>query len=732
MMMRSAGYLFLMLLFLLAPGILIKGEVFDVDTIAYNGDIGKRINIVYMGDGYTMAEQEKFITDVNNANAVLFSTSPYSEYAGFFNVFAIRVISNESGAKHPNTATDCPTGSNYMPTTDPDNYFGSSFDRGGIHRLLYITNWVNYYSALADNFPRYDEVIVIVNTPYYGGGGGALAVASAHSSSPQLVIHELGHSFGRLGDEYDSGTCLGGEGPNYTQETERDLIRWRAWIEDDTPVPTANGTYCDRIGLYEGAHYCPTGSYRPKCNCTMRSLNHPFCEVCREHIILQIHQMVDLIESYSPVQGADELCDPATDLAFWAAVVRNSPNTIGTTWILDEVPVAADTEHCTLPVTSLSPGIHHLRLEARDTTEAVKGFEIVTCQDWYISTGASIQVTFSPLPDMCINDGPYLLTEGSPEGGYYVSDYVRGDDFHPILSGTGTHTIEYVYRDMAGCRYSASQSVTVYPVYETSVPASICQGDTILLGGAFRSEAGIYYDTLQAAGGCDSIIITELTVHPAYEAHQTAEICAGDSILLGGEWRIATGLYYDSLHTVAGCDSVHITELMVNALPDVSLGNDTAITTSDTLVLDAGNGFVDYLWNNGSEEQIFRILNLKTGDYIFSVLVTDTSGCKGSDTIHIHVEIPGPVPAAWTDLELEIYPNPTTGYLVIKSNSDFQRELEISLVDNSGRIILEKRVSELKTIDEIVLDLSGFEEGFYYLLINNHTLFTVQKLIKNR
>ncbi len=731
-MRESARYLPLLFLSLLAPGIPVKGEVFDVDTISYNGDIGKRINMVYMGDGYTISEQEKFITDVNNANAVLFSTSPYSEYAGFFNVFAIKVISNESGAKHPNTASDCPTGSGYMPTTDPDNYFGSSFDMGGIHRLLYITNWVNYYSTLADNFPQYDEVIVIVNTPCYGGGGGALAVASAHSNSPQLVIHELGHSFGRLGDEYDSGTCLGGEGPNYTQETDRNLIRWRAWIEDETPVPTTYGTYCDRIGLYEGAHYCPTGSYRPKCDCIMRSLNHPFCEVCRQQIIEKIHQRVELIESYSPLPGADELCDPATDPAFWAVVVRNSPNSIGTTWILDEVPVAADTEHYTLPVASLSPGIHHLRLEARDTTEAVKGFEIVSCQDWYISTGTSTQVTFSPLPDMCMNDGPYLLTEGSPEGGCYVSDYVRGDDFHPILSGTGTHTIDYVYRDIAGCRYSASQSVTVHPVYETSVSASICEGDTILLGGGLRSEAGVYYDTLQAAGGCDSIIITELTVHPAYEAHQTAEICAGDSILLGGEWRTATGLYYDSLHTVAGCDSVLITELMVNALPDVSLGNDTAITTSDTVVLDAGNGFVDYLWDNGSEEQLFRILNLRAGDYIFSVLVTDTSGCKGSDTIHVHVEIPGSVPSAWSGLDLEIYPNPASDYLVIKAHQDILRELNISLTDNAGKIFFEGRIKELRANDEIRLDLSGFEEGFYYLLVNNRTLFTVQKLIKNR
>jgi hypothetical protein len=731
-MRTSARYLSLVFLFLLVPGIPIKAKIFDVDTIVYNGDIGNRINMVYMGDGYTISEQDKFITDVYSANAVLFSTTPYSEYANYFNVFAIKVISNESGAKHPNTASDCPTGSGYIPTTDPDNYFGSSFDIGGIHRLLYITNWEHYNSALADNFPRYDQVIVLVNTPYYGGGGGSAAVASTHSSSPQLVIHELGHSFGGLGDEYDYGTCRGGEGPNYTQITDRNLIKWRAWIGDEIPVPTTNGMYCDKIGLYEGAHYCKTGSYRPKCQCVMRNLNYPYCEVCAEHIIQVIHQHVKLYESYSPPLDLIELCDSAYDITFRVEIVHNSPGTINTIWYLDNDTVAEGTLQYTVLSGTLTPGIHQVLIEARDTTELTKGYSYASCLSWGFRLGTQTPVTFGPIPDICENDPPYLLSEGQPEGGTYAGLYVVGDEFRPDMSGTGTHTLTYLYEDEAGCDYSASRSVSVNPGFETGRAAWICAGDSILLGGKWRTAAGLYYDSLHTVAGCDSIIITELTVHPACEAHQTAEICAGDSILLGGEWQTATGLYYDSLHTVAGCDSVLITELMVNALPDLFLGNDTAITTGDTVVLDAGEGYLGYFWSDGSTEQMLRVFNLPVGAFDYIVTVRDSSYCLGSDTINIKVEIPESLPATWTDLELEIYPNPTTGYLVIKSNSDLQMELEISLVDNSGRIILEKRVSELKTSDEIVLDLSDFKEGIYYLLVNNRTLFTVQKLIKNR
>jgi hypothetical protein len=542
-MRTSARYLSLVFLFLLVPGIPIKAKIFDVDTIVYNGDIGNRINMVYMGDGYTISEQDKFITDVYSANAVLFSTTPYSEYANYFNVFAIKVISNESGAKHPNTASDCPTGSGYIPTTDPDNYFGSSFDIGGIHRLLYITNWEHYNSALADNFPRYDQVIVLVNTPYYGGGGGSAAVASTHSSSPQLVIHELGHSFGGLGDEYDYGTCRGGEGPNYTQITDRNLIKWRAWIGDEIPVPTTNGMYCDKIGLYEGAHYCKTGSYRPKCQCVMRNLNYPYCEVCAEHIIQVIHQHVKLYESYSPPLDLIELCDSAYDITFRVEIVHNSPGTINTIWYLDNDTVAEGTLQYTVLSGTLTPGIHQVLIEARDTTELTKGYSYASCLSWGFRLGTQTPVTFGPIPDICENDPPYLLSEGQPEGGTYAGLYVVGDEFRPDMSGTGTHTLTYLYEDEAGCDYSASRSVSVNPGFETGRAAWICAGDSILLGGKWRTAAGLYYDSLHTVAGCDSIIITELTVHPACEAHQTAEICAGDSILLGGKWRTAAGLY---------------------------------------------------------------------------------------------------------------------------------------------------------------------------------------------
>ena len=85
------------------------------------------------------------------------------------------------------------------------------------------------------------------------------------------------------GDEYDDGSGPAGEEPNTTQQTNRALIKWSAWIPSGVPIPTVpQGSYPGVIGLFEGAHYHPTNWYRPKLDCLMRDLYVPFCEVCSE------------------------------------------------------------------------------------------------------------------------------------------------------------------------------------------------------------------------------------------------------------------------------------------------------------------------------------------------------------------------------------------------------------------------------------------------------------------
>jgi len=153
-----------------------------------------------MGDGYQTNELLTFITNATNSSNYLFTISPFTQYRNYFNVFAIKVNSTESGADHPRNATDCPPASTH-PLLTVDTYFNSTFDYYSIHRLLVATKNSAAYNVIINNFPLYDNALMLVNTPYYGGSGGWLATASANASSNEILIHEIGHYFADLADE---------------------------------------------------------------------------------------------------------------------------------------------------------------------------------------------------------------------------------------------------------------------------------------------------------------------------------------------------------------------------------------------------------------------------------------------------------------------------------------------------------------------------------------------------
>lgn len=253
--MKRAAIILLLLLNWMA----VSAQVFEVDTIHYTGDITKRINLVILSDGYQQNELAKFVTDAESFSTAFFAESPYKEYKDYFNVLIIKVPSKESGASHPGTATDV-TEPNH-PVKQVDNYFGSTFDYYNIHRLLVPTNGAAISNVLATNFPAYDQVLILTNSPYYGGSGGTYATASLHSSANEIAIHEIDHSLVRLKDEYYAGDGYASEGINMTQETNPSTVRWANWNN-------SNG-----VGVYQ--HCCSGNSaswYRPHQNCKMRYL----------------------------------------------------------------------------------------------------------------------------------------------------------------------------------------------------------------------------------------------------------------------------------------------------------------------------------------------------------------------------------------------------------------------------------------------------------------------------
>ncbi len=326
-------------------------QVFQTVPLLQNGSNDKRLNIAILGDGFTAAQQDSFISSAQSTINYLFTKSPYTEYKNYFNAYAVKVVSTNSGVKHPGTATDVTEP--VIPVSNPNNYLGSSFDFG-VHRCLYSSSTNKVGQVLAANVPDYDLTYVLGNSTEYGGCGGAYAFASLNGSANEIVVHELGHSFGKLADEYwFSGS---GESPNKTQTSNPATVKWKNWVG-------LNG-----VGVYPHAE--SPSWFRPHQSCEMRYLNQQFCAVCKEAIIERIHTLVSPVDSYSPSNNATILS--SSNITFTVNEILPIPNTLVNTWKLNGSALAATGNTVTISPGQLTSGNNTLLFSVTDNTSLLK------------------------------------------------------------------------------------------------------------------------------------------------------------------------------------------------------------------------------------------------------------------------------------------------------------------------------------------------------------------------
>lgn len=325
-----------------------RAQRFPVDTLIKTGPITNRINLVFVGDGYQASEMNRYLADVNVAVSQLFNEAPFRQYRAYFNVFAVRVPSTQSGTTHPHTASDC--GTSTLPTAAPITYFRTTFDNAGTHRAVVTNGQAALGAVLAASFPRYSRAIVMVNTPEYGGTGGNSITMSANGTAPQTLLHELGHTLAGLADEYWPGPSFAIEKPNLTQSLAP--VRWQSWVGQNS------------IGIYSHLE-SPTWK-RPHQNCKMRYLGVPFCSVCLETLIESIHAATRPVDSYTPT--FQSLTTPTTNQTFTITPLAPAPNTLRVKWRLDGATLATNVNQVTVARNRLATGSHTIEAELLDTT----------------------------------------------------------------------------------------------------------------------------------------------------------------------------------------------------------------------------------------------------------------------------------------------------------------------------------------------------------------------------
>jgi hypothetical protein len=248
-----------------------------------NTDYTKAVDIVILPEGYTQAEMGKFVKDCDFFVESLFSYAPYNHYRESFNVRGVMAPSAESGCTMPGDHIYKNTVMQFSFWTFDSERYCMSTDNRDIRNL-------------AGQVP-YDQIYVLVNTKKYGGGGiynFYCSSASSNSYSSDVIIHEFGHGFAGLADEY------------YTDETGYDHMynievepwepnlttlvdfsnKWGDMLDKKTPVPTPRiPKYEQTIGVFEGGGYEAKGVYSPHMDCLMKTFKgHEFCPVCQRAI----------------------------------------------------------------------------------------------------------------------------------------------------------------------------------------------------------------------------------------------------------------------------------------------------------------------------------------------------------------------------------------------------------------------------------------------------------------
>ncbi|MCF8303685.1 MAG: IgA Peptidase M64 [Bacteroidales bacterium] len=310
--------------------------MYDVSTIVENGDPEKKVDIVVLSEGYTFDDMEKFRKDARRFANTLLEAEPFASRKEDFNIRAVEVPSPNSGLNHPHQ----------------DIYKRSalSVGYGAFDSERYALGFNNKKIRNAASAVPYEYTVILMNDSIYGGGGIYnlyITAAADNAFNEYLFVHEFGHHFAALADEYYTSAVSYDINKdviepwelNVTAHPDPETIKWKELVTPNTPIPTpwekekydkhsiktqkkrrelrkakapeeklvklfnekrkwdnellSNMEYSGHVGAFEGARYMAEGMYRSEANCLMFTRYHKFCAACRRAINMVIDQYTE-------------------------------------------------------------------------------------------------------------------------------------------------------------------------------------------------------------------------------------------------------------------------------------------------------------------------------------------------------------------------------------------------------------------------------------------------------
>ncbi|MDP1622231.1 MAG: M64 family metallopeptidase [Bacteroidales bacterium] len=256
---------------------------YKLTKIKDSGEPRNHVDIAFLAEGYTSIEMDKFQVDAKRICDYFMSVEPYASHSGKFNFYAVESPSQESGVTIPGKDI-------YVNTNIRSSFYTFNMDR------YLTTSDTRAMYDIAANVP-YDLIFVLVNSKRYGGGGfynhyGQSTVD--HQLSNIVALHEFGHEFAGLADEYYTSEITYSDyynlkfepwEPNITTNVNFES-KWEELVSPETPVPTPREEKFKGVaGMFEGGGYLAKGIYSPVMDCRMKSNEAPeFCPACEEAI----------------------------------------------------------------------------------------------------------------------------------------------------------------------------------------------------------------------------------------------------------------------------------------------------------------------------------------------------------------------------------------------------------------------------------------------------------------
>ena len=327
-------FLATLVLLLATPAALQESAPATVVPVAVNGDPAARFSLVVMSDGYTAADMPKYRAHLDKHLNVLWSIEPFRSYRNYINVYSVEIASPESGVS-------CDPEVRQKRSTPLGAHFDKGCENPNARGILVNQDAAREYAKRAT--PDFDQILVITNTDTYGGIGGRVATTSGGNSLGVLITpHELGHSLGRLQDEYTyrergvpGGPFKGGEPASFhhTLMTEEQMRagqkKWFRWLGE----PSESG---GRIGRFEGGQYTTTGVWRPSKHSMMISIGYYFDQVSRERMVQRIAEQVNLIADSTATTRS-----LLQDEVVWVETAHPNYHELDIRWMVDGREVAS-------------------------------------------------------------------------------------------------------------------------------------------------------------------------------------------------------------------------------------------------------------------------------------------------------------------------------------------------------------------------------------------------------